>query len=92
MYGNVDDMVSAYRKAVYLVVERKGEIANIAFHQMAVKLKPLRIRRACEIMEVFYNGIIDEILIFIYLKRSIEGVGIDYDNEKDYTGDMNKRT
>ncbi len=88
MNGNVDDMVSGDRKAVHTVVERKGEVADITFHEMTVKLKPLCIRRACKIMEVLHNGIVDKIIALIPLKRSIKGVGIYDDNEKNQAGYM----
>jgi hypothetical protein len=39
-------------------------------------------------MKVPDNRIINDKVSLIPLKRGIEGVGIDYDNEKDYAGGM----
>jgi hypothetical protein len=88
--GNVNYVVPCHRKAVDPVVERKGEIADISEYEEIVIFKPLRIRRGYKITEVLYNGVADKISTLIPLKRSIEGIGIDDYNEKDYAGNVDK--
>jgi len=77
---------------MYPVIERKGEKTYIASYEGTVKLKPFSIRRTREIMEVFYDGIVDNKVTLIPLERGIEGIGIDDDNEKNQAKNVKRET
>ena len=42
-------------------------------------------------MEVLHDGVVYNKVVLVPLKRGIEGVGIDDENEKDYAGNMDQR-
>ena len=88
MNGIVDDMVPGHRQTVYPVVESKGKMRNVTGYEKIVMLEPSCFRRMNKIMKVLDNRLIDNMHVFIPLKRNIERIGIDDENENNQTGDV----